>query len=73
MCFDALGRCIVCCFDVAMVYVVEPDGGIAQALRTGEGTWPTNCVIAPDGALLVTEARRGTLLRRPMDLVAAPA
>lgn len=60
--FGTDGRAFVCCFDVSLVYVLDHQGAVLTTHSTGAGTWPTNCVISPDGTLFVTEGRRGRLL-----------
>jgi gluconolactonase len=67
-CWDTEGRLYVCCFDAQSINVIEPDGAVSDTLRTEDGTWPTNCAIAPDGSLLVTESRQGRLLAFPLGL-----
>jgi gluconolactonase len=61
-CFDAKGRAYVCCFDVGAVFVLDPDGTVVDRIEAGPDTWTTNCAIAPDGSLLVTESKQGRLL-----------
>ncbi|MCB0969156.1 MAG: hypothetical protein KDB37_20180, partial [Ilumatobacter sp.] len=34
----------------------------------GPGTWPTNCAVAPQGGLYVTDGRGGRLLHLDIDL-----
>lgn len=61
-CFDSDGRCFVCCFDAQRIWVIEPDGTLSDVLFTGPETMPTNCAIATDGSLIVTESAQGRLL-----------
>lgn len=70
--FDAEGRCFVCCFDTATIEVVDTEGQIADTIRLDETAMPTNCAIAPDGALVVTESASGQLLALPLGLKPAP-
>jgi gluconolactonase len=60
-CFSSDGLCVVCCFDVASIFVVQ-DGVVVDRLRTEDGTWPTNCALTPNGTLVVTESAQGRLL-----------
>jgi gluconolactonase len=67
-CFSADGLCVVCCFDVGEVFVFDNAGDLVETLPTGEDTWPTNCALAADGRLLVTESKQGRLLARHLGL-----
>jgi gluconolactonase len=71
-CFDAKGRAYVCCFDVGAVFVLDPDGTVVDRIEAGPDTWTTNCAIAPDGALLVTESKQGRLLAFDLGLEPRP-
>ncbi len=66
--FDAEGRCFVCCFDTGRIVVVEPEGRVSDTIALGDDTMPTNCAIAADGALYVTESAGGRLLALPLGL-----
>ncbi|MFT5223290.1 MAG: gluconolactonase, partial [Glaciecola sp.] len=60
--FAADGTGFVCCFDVGIVYVLNPRGDVVDELHTGSDTWPTNCVLDGMGRLIVTEMKTGQLL-----------
>ncbi len=61
-CFDTAGNCYVCCFDTQAIYVFDGEGTLVRSLRTETGTMPTNCALAPDGSLVVTESAGGRVL-----------
>lgn len=69
-CFDAEGRCFVCCFDAARIIAIEPEGRVSETLHTGEGTMPTNCAITREGSLVFTEAAQGLLMAFDLGLSA---
>jgi gluconolactonase len=70
-CFDAEGTCFVACFDIGTLFVFDRDGNVQDELWAGPDTWTTNCMIASDGALMVTESRQGRLLAFDLGLRAA--
>lgn len=59
LCFDTVGRLYVAATAGRGVEVWEPDGSFGHLLLCGEDTLPTNCCIAPDGTLYVTDSAGG--------------
>lgn len=71
-CLDARGRLYVAATIGNGVQVFGQDGAHVELLGCGEGSMITNCAIAPDGTLYVTDSGRGLVLAFELGLERLP-